>query len=56
MARADQSSLILKVVSQAPAWIRTDLSSKDPALRERAEEALAAMVAAALDQDVGGEA
>ena len=56
MRRSDPSPLILKVVSQAPAWIRTDLSSKDAALRQRAEEALAAMIAAALDQEEEGEA
>ncbi|WP_165927198.1 DUF6771 family protein [Sphingomonas sp. BK235] len=45
---AEQLALIASVVSRAPEWIRRDLSSTNPALRQRAEEALAAMVAAAI--------
>lgn len=36
------------MLRQAPQWIRTDLLSRDAAMRERAEEALAAMVASAI--------
>ena len=41
---------ILRVVERSPQWIRRDLDAKDPAARIRAEESLAAMIAAALDQ------
>jgi hypothetical protein len=44
----DLTSIITLVLNQAPQWIRADLASKEPALRERAEEALAAMIAAAV--------
>lgn len=44
----EQLAVIASVVSRAPEWIRRDLSSAIPALRQRAEEALAAMVAAAI--------
>jgi hypothetical protein len=40
--------LIIQVIARAPEWIRHDLLAKDPANRQRAEEALAAMIAAAL--------
>lgn len=43
-----QQSVITGVVRRAPEWIRHDLLAKDPAGRQRAEEALAAMIAAAL--------
>lgn len=36
------------VIARTPEWIRHDLASKDAAARERAEEALAAMIASAL--------
>lgn len=45
---ADQLSVITNVVAKAPEWIRTDLASRDPSARRRAEEAIAAMMAAAL--------
>ncbi|WP_311722269.1 DUF6771 family protein [Sphingomonas sp. BK345] len=44
----EQLDLIAAVVSRTPDWIRRDLSSTEPALRQRAEEALAAMLAAAI--------
>lgn len=44
----DLTVIITTVLNQAPQWIRVDLASKEPALRERAEEALAAMIAAAV--------
>src|SRR5690349_8367321 len=44
---AELASIITSVLKQAPEWIRTDMASKDRSLRERAEEALAAMIAAA---------
>jgi len=46
-----QHAIITGVVHRAPEWIRHDLLSKEPGARERAEEALAAMIAAALRSD-----
>lgn len=42
------TSTILAVIERAPQWVRHDLESKDDSLRARAEETLAAMIAAAL--------
>jgi hypothetical protein len=41
---------IAAVLARAPDWIRNDLAARDAATRERAEETLAAMIAAALDE------
>lgn len=38
-----------EVIAKMPQWLRTDLSSADPGLRERAEDTLHAMLTAALD-------
>lgn len=38
-------AIILSVIERAPQWLRHDLDSKDQAVRSRAEETLAAMVA-----------
>lgn len=43
------SVLILRVLERAPQWVRHDLGAKDEAIRTRAEETLAAMIASALD-------
>lgn len=43
------SAIILRVIERAPQWIRHDLESKDDAIRTRAEETLAAMIANALE-------
>jgi len=42
--------VIRAVIAKAPQWVRQDLLSKDPTLREPAEEALAAMVANAIGE------
>ena len=42
---------ILKAITHAPDWLREELKAKDSAVRLRAEETLAAMVAAALKLD-----
>ncbi|MGF7156455.1 DUF6771 family protein [Novosphingobium gossypii] len=42
------SATILRVLERAPQWIRHDLEAKDDAIRARAEETLAAMIANAL--------
>lgn len=41
-------SIILSTVERAPQWVRHDLTSKDAAVRGRAEETIAAMIANAL--------
>lgn len=42
------AATILQVIERAPKWVRHDLESKDEVIRARAEETLAAMIAAAL--------
>lgn len=60
---SELNSVIHAVIAKAPAWIRHDLTSKDASTRERAEDALSAMIASAIsattplpaaDQDGGG--
>jgi hypothetical protein len=40
--------LVTAVLRHAPEWVRRDLAAREPAVRLRAEETLAAMIAAAL--------
>ena len=47
------TNIILRVVERVPEWIKRDLDAKDPVARIRAEESLAAMIADALDSQVG---
>lgn len=42
------TTIILGVITRAPQWIRRDLDAKEDAIRVRAEETLAAMIASAL--------
>lgn len=42
------TNLITTIVGRVPQWIRHDLLSKDAAVKQRAEETLAAMIANAL--------
>lgn len=42
------TSTILAAIERAPQWVRHELESKDPPIRCRAEETLAAMIASAL--------
>lgn len=44
---------IAAVLARAPEWLRHDLIAKDHASRARAEDALAAMIAAALETENG---
>jgi len=37
---------VREMVRRIPQWLRCDLNANDPMLRERAEDALAAMIAA----------
>lgn len=45
---SDPVLIIQAVVQRAPRWLRHDLSSHDAAVRTRAEETIAAMIADAL--------
>lgn len=45
------TALVTGILARAPDWIRKDLASKDPGSRTRAEEALAALIGAALSRD-----
>ncbi|WP_371819595.1 DUF6771 family protein [Erythrobacter sp. 3-20A1M] len=47
---SDNRSRILIAIERAPEWVRRDLTAKDQGVRDRAEEALAAMIASALEQ------
>jgi len=42
------TAVVTEILTRAPDWIRKDLASKDQAARTRAEEALAALIGAAL--------
>jgi hypothetical protein len=44
-------STVADILSRTPEWIRHDLAAKDVAARLRAEETLAAMIAAAVSGD-----
>jgi hypothetical protein len=46
----DLSQRILAALVRIPDWLRRDLSSKDEANRQRAEESLSAMIASALSE------
>lgn len=45
------NALVSDILARAPEWIRKDLASKEAASRTRAEEALAALIGAALSED-----
>lgn len=49
----DYQAVITATIARAPEWIRQELLSKEKATRARAEEALAAMIAGALQQSDG---
>jgi len=46
--------IIHAVVERAPQWLRQDLTSPDKAIRMRAEETIAAMIADALSNVPAG--
>lgn len=48
MSNEELTAIVGKVLAKAPAWVRHDMGSTDRAVRARAEDALAAMIAAAL--------
>lgn len=50
------SNIVRQMLGRIPQWLRVDLSSSDALLRERAEDALSAMIVAALaEPDTGPE-
>ena len=48
---AKTTATILRVIERAPLWLRHDLEAKDAAVRRRAEETLAAMIADGLGNE-----
>jgi len=42
------NATVTAAIAKAPQWIRHDLAAKDPALRQCAEESLAASITAAI--------
>lgn len=52
---SDLTSTILHVIARAPQWMRRDLEAKDAVVRTQAEEALAAMIADALEKQDGAD-
>lgn len=48
MTAPNTNDMIIKLVRAIPDWLRQDLVSKDPKVRNAAEETLAAMITAAL--------
>lgn len=48
MSNEDLIAIVGRVLEKAPQWVRHDLAATDKIVRARAEDALAAMIAAAL--------
>jgi hypothetical protein len=48
MRQPDLVRLVTDVLARMPQWVRDELSSKDPLVRARAEETLAASISAAV--------
>ncbi len=48
MRTVDLTNIARQAIANSPQWVRADLTSKDALLKARAEDALAAMIAAAL--------
>ena len=49
------SDTILRILERTPQWIRHDLLAADVAVRQRAEETLAIMIATALEGDAASQ-
>lgn len=47
--QTDVALILSAILAKSPEWIRKDLASKDASTRTRAEEALAALIAAGLE-------
>jgi hypothetical protein len=54
MTQEELAGLIGTVLARAPQWVRHDLAAADASLRERAEETLAAMIAAGIAETASG--
>lgn len=54
MMNDELSQRILAALTRMPDWLRRDLSTKDDASRQRAEEALSAIIVSALNQHADG--
>lgn len=50
MSSIDSRAIIEEVVSKLPDLLRADLASRDPAIRQSAEEVVAAKIAMALEE------
>ena len=50
MTRTDYRIVIAEVVQKLPELLRADLASRDPAVRQSAEEVVAAKIAMALEE------
>lgn len=50
MAQEDIIATLCAALHKVPEWVRHDFAATDPAARERAEDALAAMLEAALQR------
>ena len=48
--------VVERLLAKAPQWLRQDLLSNDLSVRQRAEETLAAMIAAALAEPTASDA
>jgi hypothetical protein len=46
----NQALRVRSAIARLPDWLRRDLSSKDDANRQRAEEALSAMLVSAIEE------
>lgn len=49
------ANMISQAVHKSPEWVRRELLADDPSLRQRAEETMAAMIAAALYGEAWGK-
>lgn len=53
MTNEELTAILQQVLAHAPAWLRHDLASTDAAARARAEDTLAAQIAAVLSEEQG---
>lgn len=54
MTELDLTATLTALLARTPQWIRHDLAASDAAKRARAEESLAAMIAAAIAGHIDG--
>jgi len=53
MSNEDMRARVAAAIEKLPQWLRHDLGASDPALRERAQESLTAMILAAVEAGNG---